>query len=194
MLSVEVCSISAAGCKVRVIESALLFCVGSCPSSSVPPHTVPLLVDAFGLKNPFKLCWPLLGAVGATAAEPDFDRFRGLLEDASVRECFFPEAAVIPDAFGDVLAPVAGGAGVVAGSESFISAVSAFGAEERAGEIALGVSSLAVCGTAGLRVNMSRMLLRPSNSGISFPDIASRSCGLYSLCRCPSENMPLGFM
>ena len=101
---------------------------------------------------------------------------------------------MVLDAFGDVLAPVPGGAGIVAGNWSSTSAVSAFGAEKPAVDIALGVSLLADCWTEGLRVNMSRMFLRPSNSGISFPDIGSMSFALYSLCRCPSENIPVGFM
>jgi len=172
----------------------LLFAVGSCPPPCVSPNAKPLLIDAFGLKNPFKLCWPLLDAVTATAAEPDFERFRDLVEDASVKERFFPVGAVVLNAFGDVLALVAGGAGVVAGSWSSTSAVSTFGAEEPAADKALGVSVLADCWTEGLRVNMSRMLLRPSNSGISFPDIGSMSLVLYSHRRCPSENMPGGFM
>jgi len=194
VLPVNVCSISAAGSKVRVTGSALLFAVGSCSPSCVPPNAVPLLVDAFGLKNPFKLCWPLLDAASATAVEPDFERFRGLMEDASVRGRFFPVDDVVLDAFEDVPAPVPGGAGVVAGNWFSTSAVSAFGAEKPAVDIALGVSLLVDCWTEGLQVNMSRMFLRPSNSGISFPDMGSISFVLYSLCRCPSENIAVGFM
>ena len=46
----------------------------------------------------------------------------------------------------------------------------------------------------GLRVNMSLMLLRLSNSGRSFPEKAGRSLVEYSRNLLPSLNMPGGFM
>lgn len=192
VLPVNVRSISAAGSKVWVVGSALLFAVGTCSPSCVPPNAVPLLADAFGLKNPFKLCWPLLDAATATAVEPDFERLRVLTDDASVRGRFFAVDDMVLNVSGDVLAPVAGGAGAV--SLSSTSTVSTFGPKVPAVGIALVVSLLADCGAEGLRENMSRMLLRPSNSGISFPDIGSISFMWYSFCRCPSENIPGGFI
>lgn len=46
----------------------------------------------------------------------------------------------------------------------------------------------------GLRVNMSLILLRLSNSGRSFPENAGRSLVEYSRDLLPSLNMPGGFM
>ena len=46
----------------------------------------------------------------------------------------------------------------------------------------------------GLRVNMSLILLRLSNSGRSFPEKAGRSLVEYSRNLLPSLNMPDGFM
>lgn len=47
--------------------------------------------------------------------------------------------------------------------------------------------------TDGFRANISRILLRPSNSGISLPDIGSISLVICSLFRTPSTKMPGGF-
>ena len=61
------------------------------------------------------------------------------------------------------------------------------------GNIGISLLLLLVAG-AGLRVNMSLMLLRLSNSGRSFPEKAGRSLVEYSRNLLPSLNMPGGFM
>lgn len=55
-------------------------------------------------------------------------------------------------------------------------------------------SVLLACTREGLRLNISRMLLRPSNSGISLPDCGKISFLEYSLWRIPFKNTPAGFI
>jgi hypothetical protein len=53
---------------------------------------------------------------------------------------------------------------------------------------------VSVFGRGGLRENMSRMLLRLSNSGISLPEIGSKFFVDHSCNLLPSLNIPGGFM
>lgn len=55
-------------------------------------------------------------------------------------------------------------------------------------------SAVLVCTREDLRLNISRMLLRPSNSGINFPESGKISFLEYSFCRIPSKNIPAGFI
>ena len=76
--------------------------------------TVSISVEAFGLKNPFKLCCPFPSAVDAAATEPDFERFKVLLELGSANERFLLMDPVILDAVEDGLALIADGIGSLA--------------------------------------------------------------------------------
>ena len=156
--------------------------------------TASISVEASGLKNSFKLCCPFPSAVDAAATEPDFERFKALLELGSADERFLSLDPVVLNAVEHGLALAADGIGSLAAIGLCASTINLFVAE--AGDIKGAHRSLLLgdIGAEGLRANMSRMLLRPSNSGISFPDIGSTSLVEYSLCRCPCENMPFGFM
>lgn len=176
------------------------------PASAI---TFPLVAAAFGLKNPLRLCCPFVEAVEPVVEDPDFTRLsdlevvfsgNGLLLlrtameglAAAIEEVVdsnegrfdsssIEDAETKPDEVDGKdsrpIAPPSGGLGI------FCSA------PVRPSMFVLG-SVVSVC----LRVNISRMFRRRSNSGISFPDRGRMSFDEYSLTRCPLRNVPLGFI
>lgn len=79
---------SAADCRDGIDEGSLLWADVSTLSFSKSVGAQPSPVVVFGLKKPFKLCWPFPDMVGVVAVEPDFERFKALLVDEFVADRF----------------------------------------------------------------------------------------------------------
>lgn len=155
-------------------------------SASVPP---------LGAKKPLRLRCPEAVADKFDVADPDFGRFEVLGFDDSATDRFLPA----------VNGELEGMEGVEAETLCFSPVcsvdVSGFERPVVAGCMSEFLSSSTVpfilcdCCIDGLRANISRMFLRPTNSGMSLPDIGSRSLTAeYSLWRIPLVNMPAGFI
>lgn len=137
----------------------------------------------FGLKNPLSVFCP---AAGALAAVEDFERFNEIEGGGSL---FSFRLRVVPLAILSSV-PGIGLVGVLLAVFSFDAVVSRSPLVVRSTL----VIEVDFCRElAGLRVNMSLMLLLLSNSGIKRPDVGRRYLAEYSCCRPPSLNMPGGF-
>ena len=135
-------------------------------------RALPLLVGASGLKKPFKLCWPF---VGVAAVEPDCDLFKDLLAGKSVAGRFLLVVSMV--IFGPVgwllsltcnIALVSGLLSIDIGFTA-LKEVTASVRDDIDGAIAVDAK------VEGLRANISRMLRRPSNSGMSLPESGKMS-------------------
>ena len=169
----------------------------------------PLVAAAFGLKKPLRLCCPFAEAVGPAVEDPDFTRLNDLEVVFSGNDLLLLAAAVE-----GLVAAIEEAAD---SNEGIFSSCLTGDVETTTEEVdrkesppiahpskELGVLGSSKVGpsmlvldsvvSVGLRVNISRMLCRRSNSGISFPDRGKVSFSEYSLIRCPSRNVPLGFI
>ena len=143
-----------------------------CCSDTLPP--VFGLGVAFEVKKPRKLCCPLTAVERGFDATPGFMRLGVLLGATSVEDRF---------RFGDgnglagVVAPSELGerAALAVGVESLVTVPSLFFADGASSNPDFKTIALCNSGTEGLRANISPMFLRPSNSGISFPDNGNKS-------------------
>jgi len=139
-------------------------------SSSTEPSVLAVEESVFGLKKPLRLCCPFAAAEGA-GAEDGFVRFTGLLVVASGLLRFLMltdgERAGRGAMLGEMevetgmpLCRVCVADGLASGAVFVI----ASSVEELVALV------LCDCGSEGLRANMSRIFLRPTNSGMSLPD------------------------
>ena len=133
---------------------------------------VPSFRVASGLKKPFKLCWPF---VGVAAVEPDCDRFNDLLAGKSVAARFLLVVSVVFFVSVGWLLSLASNIALVSGLLFVDIVVAAL--KELTASVGDGIGgAIAVdVKVEGLRANISRMLRRPSNSGMSLPDNGSMS-------------------
>ena len=156
-------------------------------SVRVPPS----LVVALGLKKPFKLCWPF---VGVAAVEPDCDRFKDLLADISIAGRFLLVVSMVFFALVGWSLSLRCNIALVSGLLSLDIVAAAL--KELAASVRddIGGAIAVVAMVEGLRANISRMLRRPSNSGMSLPDSGKMSFVEYILWRWPSTNIPVGFI
>ena len=164
----------------------------SCPRGT---FTAPLLVVAFGFKKPFKLCWPLLGTAGlADMAAVDLALLDNLLPDTSVEGRFLSVPLVTLATFEEDSETLAceealGGTGMT--STAWIAtSLGIVGSPLRDIEDMIPLGD----GIEIFRANISRMFLRPSNSGMSRPESGKMSLAEYSLWRWPFTNVSTGFM
>jgi hypothetical protein len=166
-------------------------------SLAVSPSLVllnPLAASDLAWKNPLRLCWPLFDPFVLPGCDPDLFRFA---------------AGITASGFCALLKP-AERAGLATGTESLgavpISPLStAFSVPlPRSGStIEMDVdrlltsissdSAILFCDdNEGFRENMSLMLRRRSNSGMSFPDMGNRFFVDHSPLRLPPSNIPGG--
>lgn len=141
------------GCSVGERTKALVFSVGLCLGS--------VFTRVFGLKNPLSVFCP--ASQGAAACAVDLERFSGI-EEVSL---FSVRLRVITFA---ALESSMAGIGLLATLSLNVAVASRSVAEVRSAVV---VEEVGFCRElAGLRVNMSLMLLLLSNSGIKRPDVA----------------------
>lgn len=164
----------------------------SCPEAT---FMAPLLVVAFGFRKLFRLCWPLPGIAALTeTAELDLAFLDVLLPATSVGGRFLSTPVLTLATFEDE--PVALACdealditGVTSTAWTAISTGTVGSPLPNIEDIVPLDDCIEV-----LRANISRMFLRPSNSGMSRPDSGKMSLAEYSLWRWPFSNMPTGFM
>ena len=156
-----------------------------------------LPTKVFGLKKPLRLCCPLLGPDLGGAEDPDLTRLKDLLFDFSGNGLLWLGEEV------EILAPFSE-EGIDSGTEKLVfclvdDAEALFSIESAGTSVTVGEwTDLLVCSfpvtrlavtvdcsvdSEGLRINMSRMLCRRSNSGMSFPERGNMSCAECSLKR-----------
>ena len=164
----------------------------SCPEAA---FAVPLLDVAFGFKKLFRLCWPLPGIVAlAETAELDLAFLDVLLPDTSVGGRFLSMLVPMLAAFeGEPVGLACDEALDITGvtSTAWIAISSVI-----VGSPLLDIEDIIPLDDWAevFRANISRMLLRPSNSGMSRPESGKMSLTEYSLRRWPFSNIPIGFM
>ena len=126
-------------------------------------------------------------------ALPDFDRFSGLEVILSALVLLLHTEALVSlfrGLFGDFglaagadFVSTAGDVGVVVLAKGSVVVETPVESEA----LKLGVGT-------GFLENISRMLRRPLNSSMSFPEVGCMSFAAYSRLRTPLTNIPLGFM